>query len=124
MKIAKCAAVLLIAPLFMVGCDKGPSDSEVKNLIEDQYDMAKSAMDDAMSSAGTGNDEMAKAMGNMMAGMVPTLEEVNDVNCDSIEGDNTYMCTAEVVQTINGKTRTDKGSFKVYKVNDEWVLGQ
>lgn len=121
MRLKKLAIVLLLTPLFMA-CSKGPSESEVEGLIKAQYDQAQSLMDDAMASAGSENAEMTKAMGTMMAGMMPTLEDVKDVNCDAIEGDNTYMCTANIAQTINGKSRTDKASFKVYKVNDEWVL--
>ena len=117
----KLAAILLIAPLF-VACSKGPSESDVEALIEAQYDQAQSAMNDAMNNASIQDQEMAQAMGSMMAGMMPTLEDVQDVNCDSVEGDNTYMCTANIKQTVNGNSRTDKASFKVYKVNDEWVL--
>lgn len=123
MRMPKLVAVLLLTPLF-VACSKGPSESEVEGLIEAQYQQAHSAMDDAMNNAGAEDQEMVKAMGDMMAGMMPTLEAVEDLNCDSVEGDNTYMCTANIKQTIGGNSRTDKGSFKVYKVNDEWVLGK
>lgn len=122
MRLAKLFAILLITPLF-VACAKGPSESEVEGLIEAQYQQAHSAMNDAMNSAGAQDQEMAKAMGSMMAGMMPKLEAVKDLNCDSVEGDNTYMCTANIQQTIGGNSRTDKANFKVYKVNDEWVLG-
>ncbi len=114
------AVLLLITPLF-IGCSKAPSETVVEGLIQDQYEQANSLMDDAVAQAG--NDEMAQAMGSMLSGMMPTLESVDNVNCDSIEGDNTYMCTADITQTISGNSRTDKGSFKVYQVNDEWVLG-
>lgn len=117
----KLFAVLMMTPLFMA-CSKGPSDSEVEALIEEQYKQTESIMDDAMGSAGGDNAELKKAMGEMMAGMMPKLESVDEVNCDSAEGENTYLCTATLTQTINGKSRTDKASFKVHKVNDEWVL--
>lgn len=116
----KLAIVLLFTPL-LAACSSGPSESDVEELIAAQYEQAGSLMDDAMAQAG--DDEMAKALGGMLSGMMPKLESVDKVNCDSIEGDNTYMCTAEVTQTIGGNTRTDKGNFKVYQVNDEWVLG-
>lgn len=81
-------------------------------------------MDDVMAQAGqSGNDEMTKAMSGMMAGMIPKLEKVENVSCDTTEGDNTYLCTADVTQTVGGKSRTDKGTFKVNDVNGEWVLG-
>lgn len=117
----KLAAVLLLMPL-LVACSSGPSESDVEGLIQAQYDKANSMMDDAMAQAG--NDEMAKAMSSMMEGMMPTLEKVENVSCDTTEGKNTYLCTADITQTIGGKSRTDSGSFKVNDVNGKWVLSQ
>lgn len=117
----KLAAVLLLMPL-LVACSSGPSESDVEGLIQAQYDKANSMMDDAMAQAG--NDETAKAMSGMMEGMMPTLEKVENVSCDTTEGDNTYLCTADVTQTIGGKSRTDSGAFKVNDVNGTWVLTQ
>lgn len=117
----KLAAVLLLMPL-LVACSSGPSESDVEGLIQAQYNKANSMMDDAMAQAG--NDEMAKAMSSMMEGMMPTLEKVENVSCDTTEGKNTYLCTADITQTIGGKSRTDSGSFKVNDVNGKWVLSQ
>lgn len=116
----KLALVLLLTPLF-AACSSGPSDSTVEGLIEAQYEQMDSAMDDVV--AGAGNDEMVQAMSGMMEGMMPKLESVDNISCDTTDGENTYMCTAEVTQSINGNSRMNKGSFRVYKVNDEWVLG-
>lgn len=116
----RVALIALFMPL-LVACSKAPSDSIVEGLIEAQYQQANSMMDDAMKNAG--NDEMTKAMSGMMKGMMPTLESVENVNCDTTEGENTYMCTADITQTISGNSRTNNASFKVYQVNDEWVLG-
>lgn len=115
----RLAAVLLLMPL-LAACSSGPSDSDVEGLIQAQYDKANSMMDDAMSQAG--NDEMAKAMSGMMEGMMPTLEKVENVSCDTAGDKNTYLCTADVTQTIGGKSRTDSGAFKVNDVNGKWVL--
>lgn len=121
MKILKrLAAVLLLTPL-LAACSGAPSNSTVEGLIEEQYEQMNGMMDDAM--AGAGNDEMASAMSGMLSGMMPKLEDVSNVNCDSTEGENTYRCTAEITQSINGNSRMNKGSFRVYQVNDEWVLG-
>ena len=117
----KLALILLLTPLF-AACSSGPSESDVEALIQAQYDKANSMMDDAMAHAG--NDEMAKAMSGMMEGMMPTLEKVENVSCDTTGGDNTYLCTADVTQTIGGKSRTDSGAFKVNDVNGTWVLTQ
>lgn len=117
--IKKLAIIAILTPLF-AACSSGPSDSDVEELIQTQYDKANSIMDDAMVQAG--DDEMAKAVSGMMAGMMPTLESVDNVSCDTTEGDNTYLCTADVTQTIGGNSRTDSGAFKVSDVNGEWVL--
>ncbi|MGP5553079.1 hypothetical protein [Psychrobacter celer] len=117
--IKKLAIIAVLTPLF-AACSSGPSDSDVEELIQTQYDKANSIMDDAMVQAG--DDEMAKAVSGMMAGMMPTLESVDNVSCDTTEGDNTYLCTADVTQTIGGNSRTDSGAFKVSDVNGEWVL--
>lgn len=116
----RVALITLFMPL-LVACSKAPSDSTVEGLIEAQYQQANSMMDDAMKNAG--NDEMTKAMSGMMKGMMPTLESVENVNCDTTEGENTYMCTADITQTISGNRQTNNASFKVYQVNDEWTLG-
>ncbi len=117
----KLAVMALLTPLF-VACSNAPSESTVEALIEAQYEQANSMMDDAMANAG--NDEMAKAMSGMMEGMMPKLEKVENVSCDTTEGDNTYLCTADVTQTIGGKSRIDSGAFKVNDVNGKWVLTQ
>ncbi|WP_201557385.1 hypothetical protein [uncultured Psychrobacter sp.] len=117
--IKKLAIIAVLTPLF-AACSSGPSDSDVEELIQAQYDKANSIMDDAMVQAG--DDEMTKAVSGMMAGMMPTLESVDNVSCDTTEGDNTYLCTADVTQTIGGNSRTDSGAFKVSDVNGEWVL--
>lgn len=116
----KLAVIAVLTPLF-AACSNAPSESTVEGLIEAQYEQANSMMDDAMANAG--NDEMAKAMSGMMEGMMPKLESVENVNCDTTEGENTYMCTADITQTIGGNSQSNKTSFKVYQVNDEWVLG-
>lgn len=120
-KITKLGVVLLLTPLF-AACSKGPSSSDVEALIEAQYDQANSLMDSAIGSAG--NPEIASAVSGLMAGMVPKLESVKNVNCDKSDGDNAYLCTADITQTIYGESRTDKANFMVHKVNDEWVLRQ
>ena len=116
----KLALIALLTPPF-AACSNAPPESTVEELIEAQYAQANSMIDDAMANAG--NDEMAKAMSGMMEGMMPKLERVENINCDTVEGDNTYMCTADITQTIAGESRTNKTNFKVYQVNDEWVLG-
>lgn len=116
----KLALILLLTPLF-AACSSGPSESDVEALIQAQYDKANSMMDDAVANAG--NDEMAKAMSGMMETMMPKLERIENIDCDAIEGENAYLCSADVTQTIAGNSQTNKTGFKVYLINDEWVLG-
>lgn len=110
---------LALIPLLslLAACSDAPSESVVEGLIESQYEQAGSMMDDAM--ANVGDDEIAAAI----SGMMPKLESVDDINCDAAGGENTYMCTADITQTIAGDSRTNRASFKVYQVNNEWVLG-
>ena len=117
----KNLAVICLATPLLVACSSGPSDSVVEGLIAAQYEQAHTMMDDAMS--GAGNSDMASAMSGMMQGMMPKLESVSAVNCDSAEGKETYRCTADITQNINGNSRTNKTSFTIYKINDEWVIG-
>ena len=116
----KLAVVALLTPLF-AACSNAPPESTVEDLIEAQYEQANTMVNDAVANAG--NDEMAKAMSGMMEGMMPKLEKVENINCDTTEGENTYMCTADITQAIAGNSRTNTTNFKVYQVNDEWVLG-
>ena len=116
----KLVVVALLTPLF-AACSNAPPESTVEDLIESQYEQANTMVNDAVANAG--NDEMAKAMSGMMEGMMPKLEKVENINCDTTEGENTYMCTADITQAIAGNSRTNKTNFKVYQVNDEWVLG-
>ena len=107
---------------FFAACSNAPPENTVEGLIEAQYEQTTKIVEDAKANAG--NDKMAKAMSGMMEGMMPTLEKVENVSCDTTEGDNTYLCTADVTQTIGGKSRTDSGTFKVNDVNGTWVLTQ
>ncbi|WLP93979.1 hypothetical protein [Psychrobacter sp. M13] len=111
----KLGFLLVLTPL-VAACSNGPSESDVEGLIQGQYDQANSMMDDVMAQAG--NAEMVKAM----SGMIPKLDKVENVSCDVAEGDNTYLCSADVTQTIDGNSRTDKGNFKVKDSDGKWVL--
>lgn len=111
----KLGFLIVLTPLF-AACANGPSENDVEGLIHSQYDQANSMMDDVMAQAG--NTEMVKAM----SGMIPKLDKVENVSCDVAEGNNTYLCTADVTQTVDGNSRTDKGNFKVKDVDGKWVL--
>lgn len=107
--------LIVLTPLF-AACSSGPSESDVEGLIQGQYNQASSMMNDVMAQAG--NAEMAKAMNKL----IPKLDKVENVSCNVAEGDNTYLCTADVTQTIDGNSRTDKGNFKVKDIDGKWVL--
>ncbi|WP_230655931.1 hypothetical protein [Psychrobacter sp. I-STPA10] len=121
MKIIKLCGVILLAAPLLTACSGAPSESTVEELIEDQYEQANSMGESLANNTSGAAGDMMK---NMMASMMPKLEDVDDINCDSTDEKNTYRCTAEITQSINGNTTTNKAAFKVYKVNDEWVLGQ
>lgn len=41
------------------------------------------------------------------------------VNCDTAESENFYLYITDATQTISGNSRKDRGSFRVYQVNDK-----
>ncbi|MGP9830708.1 hypothetical protein [Psychrobacter sp. AOP1-A1-60] len=116
----KMILITMLTPLF-IACSDGPSESTVEGLIEAQYEQANSMMNGAMTS--DGNDEMVKALSGMMENIIPKLESIENISCDTTEGENTYMCVADITQTVGGNSTTNKASFKVHQVNNEWVLG-
>ncbi|WP_372842915.1 hypothetical protein [Psychrobacter sp.] len=116
----KWAFILVSIPLF-AACSNAPPDDTVEALIEAQYEQTPKIIEVAKANAG--NDKMAKTMSAMMESLMPTLEGVENIDCDAIEGENAYRCSADVTQTIAGNSQTNKTDFKVYKLNNEWVLG-
>ena len=116
----KWAFIVVFIPFF-AACSKAPSESTVEGLIEAQYEQANKLVEDAKANAG--NDEIAKATSGLMESMMPKLERIENTNCDTIEGENAYICSADVTQTIAGNSQTNKTGFRVYKLNNEWVLG-
>lgn len=112
--------IILLTPFF-AACSNAPSESTVEGLIEAQYEQTTKIVEDAKANAGS--DPMAKAMSGMMETMMPKLERIENIDCDAIEGENAYLCSADVTQTIAGNSQTNKTGFKVYLINDEWVLG-
>ena len=120
-QVKKLAVIALLTPLFMA-CTNPPSESTVEGLIKAQYEQTDKIIEDAVASAS--NDKMAITMHNMMERMMPRLENIDHINCDTTEDRKTYVCTADITQTIAGISRIDKTSFDVSKVNGEWTLGR
>ena len=109
----------MLAPFFSA-CTQGPPENTVKGLIEAQYAQTDSLINEAVANAG--NDKVQITMGTMMQSMLPRLERIENIHCNRTEGENNYTCTADITQTIVGKSQTNKTGFKVYKVKGEWVL--
>lgn len=114
-------ALTVVLILFFATCSNGPSESTVEGLIAAQYEQGITIMEAAKANAG--NDKMAQDISSLMERMMPKLERIENINCDRVEGDNTYMCSADITQTIAGNSRTNKTNFKFYQVKGEWVLG-
>ena len=112
---------MMICMPFFAACSNAPPESTVEALIEAQYEQSIKIIADAKANAG--NDKIAKATSAMMESMMPTLEHVEKIDCDTIEASNAYLCSADVTQTIAGNSQTNKTGFRVYKLNNEWVLG-
>lgn len=122
MKQVKRLAVITLLTLLLTTCANPPSESTVEGLIEAQYEQTDKIIEDAVASAD--NDQQAIAISNMMENMMPRLENIGHINCETTEDSNTYMCTADITQTITGISRIDKTRFDVSKVNGEWTLGR
>lgn len=120
MRLQQLAMIGLLTPL-LIACSNAPSDNDVQALIEAQYEQANTMMADAV--ADMSDDKDVQSISEMTRSMMPKLESVEDINCAEADGKNTYVCTANITQTIAGNSRTNKTSFKIYQVNDEWVLG-
>ena len=116
----KSVFIMVFTPFF-TACSNAPPENTVEGLIEAQYEQTTKIVEDAKANAG--NDKMAKAMSGIMETMMPKLEHIENIDCDTIEGENAYLCSADVTQTIAGNSQTNKTGFKVYLINDEWVLG-
>ena len=115
----KLTLIVMLAPFFSA-CTQGPPENTVEELIEAQYAQTDSLINEAVANAG--NDKVQITMGTMMQSMLPRLERIENIHCNRTEGENNYTCTADITQTIVGKSQTNKTGFKVYKVKGEWVL--
>ena len=113
-------ALTVVLILFFATCSNGPSESTVEGLIAAQYEQGIEIMEAAKANAG--NDKMAQDISSLMERMMPTLERVENIDCNRVKGNRTYSCTADITQTIAGNSRTNKTIFNVYHAKGEWTL--
>lgn len=116
----KKLTLLLLYILFFVTYSKAPPDSTVERLIAAQYKEGIKIMQAAKANAG--NDKMAQDISSLMERMMPTLERVENIDCNRVKGNRTFSCTADITQTIAGNSRTNKTIFNVYHAKGEWTL--
>ena len=116
----KKLTLLLLYILFFVTYSKAPPDSTVARLIAAQYKEGIKIMQAAKANAG--NDKMAQDISSLMERMMPTLERVENIDCNRVKGNRTFSCTADITQTIAGNSRTNKTIFNVYHAKGEWTL--
>jgi len=116
----KKLTLLLLFILFFITYSKAPTDSTVEQLITAQYEEGIKIMQAAKANAG--NDKMAQDISSLMERMMPTLERVENIDCNRVKGNGTFSCTADITQTIAGNSRTNKTIFNVYQVKGEWTL--
>ena len=116
----KKLTLLLLFILFFVTYSKAPTDSTVEQLIAAQYEEGNKIMQAAKANAG--NDKMAQDISSLMERMMPTLERVENIDCNRVKGNRTFSCTADITQTIAGNSRTNKTIFNVYHAKGEWTL--
>ena len=113
-------ALTVVLILFFATCSNGPSESTVEGLIAAQYEQGIEIMEAAKANAG--NDKMAQDISSLMERMMPTLERVENIDCNRVKGNRAFSCTADITQTIAGNSRTNKTIFNVYHAKGEWTL--
>ena len=119
----KKLALIIVFTLFFVSYSKAPPDSTVARLIAAQYEEGIKIMQAAKTNASNNkNDKMAQDISSLMERMMPTLERVENIDCNRVKGNRTYSCTADITQTIAGNSRTNKTIFNVYHAKGEWTL--
>lgn len=122
----KILAVIAVLMTLLSACSDVPAKSDVKDLIKTQYKQANTMTNEAMTVAD--NDKSNDAFDEVIKSAMPILDSVDNVNCDAIDagkndkGDDSYLCTADITQTMNGHTSINQVNFKVYKVDDKWIL--
>ena len=119
----KQLALIIVFTLFFVSYSKAPPDSTVARLIAAQYEEGIKIMQAAKANASSDkNNKMAQDISNLMERMMPTLDRVENIDCNRVKGNRTFSCTADITQTIVGNSRTNKTIFNVYQVKGEWTL--
>ncbi len=122
----KTVAVIAVLAILLTACSEAPFDRTVENLIKTQYEQAGIETNEVIALAS--NDKSNEAFNHVIQSAMPTLDSVDNVNCqviragESDEGKDSYLCTADITQTMNGHTSNNQGSFKVYKEDGEWAL--
>ena len=123
----KIVAVVAVFTTLLTACYEAPFDTTVENLIKTQYEQAGTETNEVMAIAN--KDKTNEAFNNVIQSAMPVLDSVDNIDCEAIsagendEGNNSYLCSADITQTMNGHTSTNQGSFKVYKADGEWALG-
>ena len=119
----KQLALIIVFTLFFVSYSKAPPDSTVARLIAAQYEEGIKIMQAAKANASSDkNNKMAQDISSLMERMMPTLERVENIDCNRVKGNRTFSCTADITQTIAGNSRTNKTIFNVYHAKGEWTL--
>lgn len=119
----KKLTLLLLYILFFVTYSKAPPDSVIEQLIAAQYKEGIKIIQAAKTNASNNkNDKMAQDISSLMEGMMPTLERVENIDCNRVKGNRNFSCTADITQTIVGNSQTNKTIFNVYQVKGEWTL--
>ena len=119
----KKLTLFLLFILFFVTYSKAPPDSVIEQLIAAQYKEGNKIMQAAKTNASNNkNDKMAQDISSLMERMMPTLERVENIDCNRVKGNRNFSCTADITQTIAGNSRTNKTIFNVYHAKGEWTL--
>lgn len=99
----------------LAACGGGPSDAEVRKVIEDQV---ASELEQVSGIAGVKDSGMEE----MVSSMMPKIENISPQGCKSSDND-AYLCTVEVTATMMGQTQTNMQDLRLKKnKSGEWKI--
>ena len=117
-----CKTLIVSAVMIslLTACSDDPSNRTVKGLLKKHYKQT-----DTMANKTTllaANEQDNESFNSVIEKARPTLDSVDNIDCEATDSVDTYLCSADITQTMNGHTSTNQGSFKVYKAANKWLL--
>ncbi|MGO1247858.1 MAG: hypothetical protein ACTHXN_08055 [Oceanisphaera sp.] len=105
--------LVLGAAAVLTACGGAPSDSQVRQVLEEQIERDLAQLSGIAGQAGL--EDVAK-------GMMPKVEDISPQGCEAADND-VYICTVEATVTMMGVQNTEMQDFRFKKNNDgDWKV--